>query len=83
MGRYEDAESLHTHALAIRQQQLGANHPDTAISLHNLAGLYWAMGRYEDAIRCLHEGTHIENAILVRIAGTFPETQVYSHSPRP
>jgi tetratricopeptide (TPR) repeat protein len=49
MGRYAEAELLYFHSLAIREEQLGANHPDTASSLSNLAGLYYWMGRYGEA----------------------------------
>ena len=48
-GRYSDAEPLYIRALAISEQQLGANHPDTATNLNNLAELYRAVGRYSDA----------------------------------
>ena len=33
-------------ALAIREEVLGPEHPDTATSLNNLAGLYYAQGKY-------------------------------------
>jgi len=49
MGRYSEAEPLYRRSLAIREQQLGADHPYTASSLNNLAGLYYSMGRYGDA----------------------------------
>jgi tetratricopeptide (TPR) repeat protein len=48
-GRYSDAERLLVRALVISEQQLGANHPDTATILNNLASLYRAVGRYSDA----------------------------------
>jgi tetratricopeptide (TPR) repeat protein len=48
-GRYSDAEPLYVRALAITEQQLGANHPSTATSLNNLASLYRSIGRYNDA----------------------------------
>jgi tetratricopeptide (TPR) repeat protein len=48
-GKYEQAEPLYQRALAIREQQLGPQHPDTAGSLNNLAGLYDAQGKYEQA----------------------------------
>jgi tetratricopeptide (TPR) repeat protein len=48
-GRYTEAEPLYVRSLAIREEQLGANHPHTATSLNNLAGLYQAMGRYAEA----------------------------------
>jgi tetratricopeptide (TPR) repeat protein len=36
-------------ALAIREQQLGAHHPDTATSLNNLAELYRRQGKSSQA----------------------------------
>ncbi len=36
-------------SLAIREKELGANHPNTAVSLNNLAGLYESTGRYTEA----------------------------------
>ena len=36
-------------ALEGREQQLGANHPSTLISVHNLAGLLQAQGKLSDA----------------------------------
>ncbi|MFM7469656.1 MAG: tetratricopeptide repeat protein, partial [Vampirovibrionales bacterium] len=44
-----EAEPLYLQALAIRQKSLGENHPDTANSLNNLAGLYEDTGRYHEA----------------------------------
>jgi tetratricopeptide (TPR) repeat protein len=40
---------LFQRALAIREQQLGPDHPHTASSLNNLAELYRAQGKYEQA----------------------------------
>jgi CHAT domain-containing protein/Flp pilus assembly protein TadD len=48
-GRYEEAEPLYLRSLAIREQQLGENHPLVAQSLNNLALLYQAQGRYGEA----------------------------------
>jgi tetratricopeptide (TPR) repeat protein len=47
-GRYADAEPLFMR-LAIREKALGADHPDVAISLSNLADFYRIQGRYADA----------------------------------
>jgi tetratricopeptide (TPR) repeat protein len=43
-GDYAGAESLYRRALAIREQALGPEHPDTAASLNGLASLLWAQG---------------------------------------
>jgi tetratricopeptide (TPR) repeat protein len=48
-GRYREAESMYQRALAIRERQLGAQHPDTAQSLNNLAMLYYVQGKYTEA----------------------------------
>ena len=49
MGAYEKAEPLNLRALAIHEKVLGPEHPATAATLHNLAGLYFSMGAYEKA----------------------------------
>ncbi len=41
--------SRSTCALAICEQQLGESHQGTVSCLNNLAGLYWAQGKYEQA----------------------------------
>jgi tetratricopeptide (TPR) repeat protein len=46
---YTLAEQLYQRALAIREQQLGEAHPDTAFSLNDLADLYEKQGKYRDA----------------------------------
>lgn len=43
---YTQAESLYLHALAIREQHFGPDHPRTADSLSNLGVLYRDHGRY-------------------------------------
>jgi tetratricopeptide (TPR) repeat protein len=48
-AQYPQAEPLYQRALAIREQQLGPEHPDTALSLNNLAELHRAQGKYEQA----------------------------------
>ena len=48
-GAYAQAEPLLKRARAIREKALGPEHPDTATSLNNLAGLYRAMGDYAQA----------------------------------
>jgi Tfp pilus assembly protein PilF len=46
---YRQAEPLLERALRIHEQTLGAEHPNTATSLNNLAELYRAQGRYGEA----------------------------------
>ena len=47
--RYAEAEGAYRQALQRREQQLGADHPDVATSLNELAVLYESMGRYGEA----------------------------------
>jgi tetratricopeptide (TPR) repeat protein len=49
MGKFIDAEPLFVRSLAIREQQLGSDHPDIASSLHDLAQLYRVMGKYSQS----------------------------------
>jgi tetratricopeptide (TPR) repeat protein len=48
-ANYEEAEPLLQRALVIREHVLGSDHPDTALSLNNLALLYHNQGKYEQA----------------------------------
>jgi tetratricopeptide (TPR) repeat protein len=48
-GRYAEAEPLYQRALAIRERELGASHPNTVTSLNNLAELYRVQGKYVEA----------------------------------
>jgi tetratricopeptide (TPR) repeat protein len=44
LGAYAAARPLHERALAIRERALGPDHPDTATSLNNFAGLLYVQG---------------------------------------
>jgi CHAT domain-containing protein/tetratricopeptide (TPR) repeat protein len=48
-GKFREAVQAAQQALAIRKEVLGERHPDYAQSLHNLAGLYQAVGDYGKA----------------------------------
>jgi len=48
-AQYTEAEPFYRRALAIHEKQLGADHPDTANSLNNLALLYQSQGNYQQA----------------------------------
>jgi tetratricopeptide (TPR) repeat protein len=48
-AQHAEAEPLYMRALAIREQQLGPQHPDTALNLNDLALLYKAQGKYAEA----------------------------------
>ena len=37
-------------SLSIEEKRLGPDHPDLAPALNNLGGIYWSLGRYNDAL---------------------------------
>jgi tetratricopeptide (TPR) repeat protein len=49
MGFYAEAGPYYDRALAIQEKALGAEHPEVATTLNNLAGLYHAQGKYAEA----------------------------------
>ena len=48
-GKVDQAIALYEHTVTIRREVLGPEHPEVAITLHNLALLYNAAGRVEEA----------------------------------
>ncbi|MBI3775714.1 MAG: tetratricopeptide repeat protein, partial [Gammaproteobacteria bacterium] len=48
-GQYANAVPVAKKALALAEQTLGANHPNVAGSLNNLAELYRIQGQYKQA----------------------------------
>jgi hypothetical protein len=58
--------------LAIREQQLGLEHPDTAASLNRLAFLYLALGRYGEAQTLFHRSLAIYGRVLGQGTPTLP-----------
>nr|MDQ2716730.1 tetratricopeptide repeat protein [Chloroflexota bacterium] len=61
---YAIAQPLCQCALEIREQLLGVNHPDTATSLNNLAGLYESQGRYTEAEPLYQQALAIREQVL-------------------
>ena len=53
-GPLREAEPLHKRALAACERVMGQQHPDTLTSVNNLAALYQAQGRYEQAGAALY-----------------------------
>jgi tetratricopeptide (TPR) repeat protein len=49
LSQFSEAEFWRLRSLTIKEEQLGAKHSDTAISLNNLAELYRVIGRYSEA----------------------------------
>jgi tetratricopeptide (TPR) repeat protein len=63
-AQYEQAKPLFERALAIYEQVLGPNHPHTATSLNNLAGLYQSQSDYEQAKPLFERALAITEQVL-------------------
>jgi CHAT domain-containing protein/tetratricopeptide (TPR) repeat protein len=63
-AKYSSAEPLYQEALRIRQDQLGANHEETATSLNNLGSLYQKLGNYERAEPFYRRALEIREKLL-------------------
>jgi len=48
MHDYARAETLYQQAVSIKKEVLGERHPDYALSINNLAGVYDAIGDFSD-----------------------------------
>ena len=44
-GRWDRAETLEVQVMETRKKKLGADHPDTLISMANLVSTLWNQGR--------------------------------------
>jgi tetratricopeptide (TPR) repeat protein len=49
LGKYQEAENMHRQALELREKALGKEHPDTLMSMNNLAAVLRQQGKYEEA----------------------------------
>ncbi len=49
-GRWEEAEKLEVQVMETRKTKLGADHPDTLMSMANLALTWKSQGRHTDAL---------------------------------
>jgi len=77
-GAFDKAEDVHLRALGMRERSLGANHPDVARSMHNLAVVYQMRGDvararsfYEGAIALLQKYLPPEEPELQTIVENF------------
>jgi tetratricopeptide (TPR) repeat protein len=70
-GDYDSAEPLYKRALAIIEKVLGKEHPSTATSLNNLAGVYQAKGDYDSAERLYKRALEI---LEKRLGSNHPNT---------
>ncbi|KAF6220216.1 hypothetical protein HO133_003348 [Letharia lupina] len=62
-GRLNEAEELQVYVMKTSEKVLGAEHPDTLISMSNLAILYKDLGRWQEAEDLEMEATEIESRL--------------------
>ena len=64
VAEYEKAGKLYEKSLRISERVLGEEHPDTATSYNNLAGLYERQGEYEKAEELYEKSLRIRERVL-------------------
>jgi len=63
-GKFADAEALYSQTLEIQRRVLGPEHPDTLLSMMNLANVYGYQGKYAQD-QALHSQTlEIQRRVL-------------------
>ncbi len=62
-GQYAEAEPLYKRALAINEKALGSDHLDVATCLENLAALFRATNRYEEALELEQRASKIRYGV--------------------
>lgn len=63
-GQYADAEPLYKQSLIIREKTLEPDHPDVAVSLNNLAAIYYTQGKYPEAEPLFKQSLAIRERVL-------------------
>jgi CHAT domain-containing protein/tetratricopeptide (TPR) repeat protein len=63
-GRYPEAEPLYQHVLEVRERVLGKDHPQTLMSVNNLATVYNDQGRYREAEQLLERALEKRERVL-------------------
>lgn len=63
-GKFSEAEPFYQASLKIREEVLGADHPDTATALRNLAWLYLDQDHYLQAKPLLQQAQEIQQRTL-------------------
>ena len=63
-GRYDEAEPLYKKAVQLKEKILGKEHPDTLVSIGNLALLYRSQGRYGEAEPLLKQVLQLSEKVL-------------------
>lgn len=64
LGDNKIALEQHAAARALYTHHRGPHHPDTLMSMHNLAGSYYSLGRHAEALQLREETLALRKAIL-------------------
>ncbi len=64
LGHLEKALRLFKEGYRLSTEVLGAKHPDTLISLNNLASIYQALGRLKEALPLFETGHRLKTEVL-------------------
>ena len=75
MGNYAAAEPLFRRASDIYRTALGADHPDYALSLNNLAGVYVATARTSEALSLKRQAAAIDDRMIGQVFSIGSESQ--------
>jgi serine/threonine protein kinase/tetratricopeptide (TPR) repeat protein len=71
LGSSAAAVAMLEKARATRERELGADHPDTLVTLNNLAGAYQDAGRLPEAIRLFEQA---RDARVAKLGADHPDT---------
>lgn len=63
-GKDEEAEALYQRVLALREQQIGKHHPQTAETLHALALFHQKQGHLDEAISFARRAMQLRSQVL-------------------
>jgi tetratricopeptide (TPR) repeat protein len=71
-GKYDEALGIQEEVLNTRERVLGAEHPDTLMTRHNMALVLGRQGKYDEALGIYEEVLSIEEHVL---GAEHPSTQ--------
>ncbi|MEM8996385.1 MAG: tetratricopeptide repeat protein, partial [Acidobacteriota bacterium] len=77
LGDIQGARELHEQALDARRRVLGAEHPDTLISINNLAATLSALGNAEGARDLCEQALDVRHRVL---GAEHPSTLISLHN---
>ncbi len=64
LGKYQEAEKMQRQALKLRKEIFGTEHPDTLMSMNNLATSLADQGKYDEAEQIYRQTLELREKIL-------------------